>query len=114
MQIYVMVHLREVVSRLKRCGRGDHGAFVPWIVLYEGRTAQIGTVIMLTLPVVGTLSVVVNHFEQGSATSLIGAMSILGLLCATALTVVCWRYAEDLRRVAVAHRDGSSITTWEC
>lgn len=107
-QIYATLHLVEVKARVARSDLGDPGAFVPWIILYRQRWAQVISVSLLGVPFLVVFRVLyISVFPTLADRSSNDPNVLFQLLCVVVvllLTVISWQSWEALSRQADAHR----------
>ena len=99
-QLHGARHVAQAASLLSRNGSEDPAVLTPWIMLYDGRVAVVGTVFVSFVPLLATLLVIERIYTGGEILSAWGLVNLSGLPVTAVLGTWCCISASKLRAVA--------------
>ena len=102
-QLYAMLHMSQAAQRLSAAGRGDSGAFVPWIILYRSRLSCIVSHGLVAVPTIVVVVVLVVLFLNRQAISVWGTITALTFVLSVGLAWNSTKLCIELRNQSYRH-----------
>lgn len=102
-QLYAMLHMSQAAQRLSAAGRGDSGAFVPWIILYRSWLSCIVSHGLVAAPTIVVVVVLVVLFLNQQAISVWGAITALNFVFSVGLAWNSTKLCIELRNQSYRH-----------